>query len=411
MNNKYYYMYIIILIILISCNQSVEISQWRGPNRDGIYPVTNLLKQWPVNGPEMIWSYEGLGEGHGNVGIGKDQLYICGMPDTIGVLFSFNKEGKLLWKKEYGLEWYRNYTGSRSTPTVVDELVYFESGQGVVYCYDGNTGDQIWSVDLLRKFDAQNIEWGMAESLLIDGDIVFCTPGGKKNNIVALNRFNGETVWISPGNGKPSAYCSPILVNHNGTRLIITNTAGSVIGVDAETGEFYWSIEMRQQYQIHANTPVYHKGRILCSTAEDKSDLDGSAQIQLSMDGKKAEVAWRNVSVKNLMNGYILKNGFVYGSPFNRSEWYCVNWKTGDIKYISKAFKSGAVIYADGLFYCYSHTGEMGLVDANPNEFKVISSFRVPLGTKQHWAHPVINNGRLYVRHGNALMVYDISEK
>lgn len=143
---------LIILITLFSCNQQFEISQWRGPDRDGKYPETNLLKQWPVNGPEMIWSYEGLGEGHGNVGIGKDKLFVCGMPDTTGFLFALNFDGDLLWKKEYGLEWYKNYTGSRSTPAVVGDLVYFESGQGVVFCFDGIMGDLVWSVDLLEKF-------------------------------------------------------------------------------------------------------------------------------------------------------------------------------------------------------------------------------------------------------------------
>jgi outer membrane protein assembly factor BamB len=283
------------------------------------------------------------------------------------------------------------------------------SGQGIVYCYDGNSGDLIWSVDLLKKFNAENIEWGMAESPLIDGNIIFCTPGGKKNNVVALNRFDGETIWTSSGNHQPSAYCSPILVNHNNSRLIITNTAESVIGVDAETGEPYWNIEQRQQYGIHANTPIYYRGRILCSTAEYDSGQDGTVQIQLSKDGKKAEVKWRNESVKNLINGYILKDGFVYGSPFNASEWYCLNWETGKVEYITKALDSGAIIYADGLFYCYSHKGEMALVDADRKEFKVISSFKVPLGTKQHWAHPVIDKGRLYIRHGDALMVYDIA--
>jgi outer membrane protein assembly factor BamB len=333
------------------------------------------------------------------------------MPDTIGVLYAFNINGELLWEREYGLEWYKNYTGSRSTPTVIGDMVYFESGQGVVYCYDGNSGDLIWSVDLLEEFNAENIQWGMAESLLIDGDVVYCTPGGRTNNLVALNRFNGETIWTSKGNGEPSAYCSPLLIDHNGTRLIVTNTAESLIGIDAETGEFYWSIPQKQTHNIHANTPLFHDGQILCATEYDKSDLGGTLQVLLSEDGKSATVRWRNTETRNLMNGLILLDGYVYGSPFNKSEWYCQNWETGETNYISESFGSGAVIYADGLFYCYSHKGEMALVDANPGEFKIISSFKIPLGTKQHWAHPVIDNGILYIRHGNALMAYDIQKK
>lgn len=392
------------------CINPVDISQWRGPDRDGKYPDTNLLKRWPAGGPELLWSFEGLGEGHGNVGIGNDKLFVCGMPDTIGYLYAFNMEGKLLWKKSYGLEWYQNYTGTRSTPTVIDDMIYFESGHGVVYCYNSTSGDLIWSVDLLHKFDAENIKWGMAESLLIDDDMIYCTPGGKEHNIVALDRFSGETIWTSHGNRQPAAYCSPILIKHNNTRLIVTMTAESIIGVDADTGEAYWSIEQRQGNKIHANTPLYHEGKILCTSSSDKSDLDGTVLLQLSKDGKNAETIWRNTDITNLMGGAILKDGFIYGSKYRKSEWYCLDWKTGTLQYMDKSMKNGAIIYADDLFYCYSEDGEMALVDANKNTFKVISKFNVPLGTKQHWAHPVIHDKKLYIRHGNALMAYNIAQ-
>lgn len=403
--------YLIVVAFLFSSIEPEKISQWRGPNRDGKYPDTNLLKQWPESGPDLLWSFEGLGEGHGNVGIGKNKLFVCGMPDSIGVLYSFNLKGDLLWQKEYGLEWYKNYTGSRSTPTVVGDLVYFESGQGVVFCYDANSGDLIWSIDLLRKFNAENIQWGMAESLLVDGNTLYCTPGGSESNIVALNRFTGETIWTSPGNRQPAAYCSPILVEHNNTRLIVTMTDESVIGLDAETGEYYWSIEQQQGNKIHANSPVYYDGKILCSSAFARSEYCGTVQIQLSEDGKKADVVWRRKEITNLMGGIILNDGFIFGSLYKKSDWYCQNWETGKTEYISKDLSSGVVVYADGLFYCYSQKGEMALVDADQHEFKIISSFDVPLGTNQHWAHPVINNGRMYIRHGNALMAYDIAKK
>jgi outer membrane protein assembly factor BamB len=287
-------------------------------------------------------------------------------------------------------------------------MVYFESGQGVVYCYNGNSGDLIWSVDLLDKFQAGNIQWGMAESLLVDGNKIYCTPGGKEHNIVALERMTGETIWTSKGNRQPAAYCSPLLVEHNGMRVIVTMTSESIVGVDAETGETYWVQEQRQRNYIHANTPIYHDGKILCSSSSDQSDLDGTVLLQLSKDGKEASVLWRNTGITNLMGGVILKDGFVYGSNYRSSEWYCLNWTTGETEYISKPFTNGVIVYADGLFYCYTEGGDMALVDANPQDFKVISQFKIPLGTNQHWAHPVIHDGRLYVRRGNALMVYNI---
>ena len=396
------------LFILFSFTKSRDFSQWRGPDRDGIYPEKQLLKEWPDGGPAMLWSYDGLGAGHSSVGIGQGRIFTTGMPDTIGILYSFDLKGQLLWKKEYGLEWFTNYTGPRSTPTVVDQLVYLESGQGVVYCFDAILGDIKWSVDLLKKFNAGNIQWGMSESLLVDGDRIICTPGGEQNNVVALNRFTGETIWTSKGFGEPAAYCSPVIVNHNNTRLIITMTASSVIGLDAQTGELYWRIEQQQKYNIQANTPVYVNGLVFCSSASgDKNS--GMLALKLSHDGKQAEQVWRNEKYQNLMGGIIIKDGTIYGSAYKKNEWYALNAQTGQEKLISSDFGGGVIIYADSLFYCYSDKGQLGLVDMHPDGFTLKSKFDISLGTGEHWAHPVIQDRKLYVRHGNSLIVYNIA--
>lgn len=404
---------VLVLIIILFVSAGInfeEFSQWRGPNRNGMYPEKGLLKIWPENGPDMLWSFEGLGAGHGNVGPGKDKIFILGMPDTIGVLYAFDYKGKLIWKKEYGLEWHENYFGSRSTPTIVGDRVYFESGQGTVFCYNGKTGDKIWSVDLLKKFDANNITWGMAESILIEGDYLFCTPGGKENNIVALNRFTGEMIWTSPGNRQPSAYCSPIFLKHNKTSLIVTMTAESIIGVDAVTGQFYWQVPQFQGNKIHANTPVYSKGIIYCSSDNEKTNC-GLVALKLSIDGKSVTTEWRNMNFKNLMGGIIVTDGHIYGSMYRKNLWCCINSSNGQILYSSDKFGDGNIIMADGMFYCYSENGEIALVSANPSLFNVISRFQIPLGSDQHWSHPVIYQGRLYVRHGSALMAYNLKDK
>ena len=385
-----------------------QLSDWRGPNRNGIYKETGLLKSWPENGPELLWSYEGLGAGHGNVGIGKDKMFILGMPDTIGVLYAFDFEGELLWEKSYGLEWYENYTGSRSTPIIVGDLIYFISGQGVVFCCQADIGDLVWSADLLKQFNGRNIQWGIAESVLIEGDVLYCTPGGIENNIVALNRFTGATIWTSPGNGQPSAYCSPILVKHNETSLIVTMTAESIIGVDAGTGQFYWQVPQFQTHKIHANTPVYYNGIIYCSSTDDKQNVSGLVALKLNDDGKRVSTLWRNVEFKNLMGGIIVIDGHIYGSMYRKGLWHCIDAASGQIIYSTDSFGDGNIIMADGLYYSYNEKGEMGLISATPSSFSVISKFEVTLGTDQHWAHPVINEGKLYIRHGDALMVYKI---
>ena len=400
------------LLSVLLCSASLtivysQLSQWRGPGRNGIYSESGLLQKWPVQGPELLWSFEGLGAGHGNVGIGKDKMFILGMPDTTGVLYAFDFKGKLLWGKNYGLEWHENYTGPRSTPTIVGDLVYFISGQGVVYCYKAINGALVWSIDMVKKFTGRNNTWGIAESVLIDGDILFCTPGGIENNIVALNRLTGTTIWTSPGNRQPSAYCSPILVKHNKTKLIVTMTAESIVGVDAVTGQFYWKVDQFQTNKIHANTPVHLNGIIYCSSDNAKTNF-GLVALKLSYDGKSVSTLWRNEEFKNLIGGIIVTDSHIYGSMYRKGLWCCINTTTGKIIYSSNKFGDGNIIMADGRMYCYSEKGEMALVSADTSSFTVLSSFKVPLGSDQHWAHPVINEGRLYIRHGDALMVYKI---
>lgn len=398
-------------LLLIACSAGlVENSQWRGPNRQGIFYESGLLDSWPANGPELLWSFEGLGAGHSSVGIGNETVYVNGMPDTMGILYAFDFEGILRWKKTYGEEWHINYTGSRSTPVVVNDKVYLLSGMGVIYCFDAKSGDIVWQLNVIEKFNGINIRWGITETLLIHNEKIYCAPGGVDNNIVALNRFTGETIWTSKGFSEPSAYCSPVLADHNGTKLLLTMTTTSALGLDAETGEMYWRIEQNQGNKIHANSPVYKDGIVYFSSSSAKTN-GGLLALKLSENGKKVSQLWRNESFKNLMGGIVIVNQTIYGSKYRSKEWYAIDPIHGNATLLTDNFTNGTIIYADNHFYCYNEKGEMALVDITNNNFDILGKFSVPLGTKEHWSHPVIHNKRLYLRHGNALMVYDISKK
>ncbi len=399
---------ILLLLIMVSCTDKSEISQWRGPDRNGKYSQTELLKQWPEDGPELLWSFDGLGAGHGSPGIADDRLYILGMPDTTGIIYCFDLKGDLLWQKDYGPEWHTNYTGPRSTPTITDGLLYFVSGQGVAFCMDAKNGDVIWEKDMFESFGAQGTSWGIAESPLLVDDRIILTPGGPEHNVVALDRFTGESLWSGEGNGEQSAYCSPIIVEHKDTRLIVTMTAESVLGIDAANGKTLWRIPHYQGNKIHANSPVYEDGRIFCASAQAKT-TKGHVMIQLSEDGRSAEVGWRNEEWFNLLGGLILHEESLYSSTFDKKEWYSMDAATGQLNYVSDQVAGGALIFADGLFYCYGTDGVMALIEANEKGCRLISSFEISLGDKEHWAHPVIHGRRLYMHHGNALMCYNIA--
>jgi outer membrane protein assembly factor BamB len=411
---KYFFIGIVLVLFLAGFSTPKKISQWRGPNRDGIYPETNLLKQWPAEGPKLLWSFQQLGTGQGSVAVADNRIFVTGIPDTVkseGFLFTFDTDGKLLWKKSYGKDWTGIYPGARSTPTIVDDLVYIENGNGKVQCLKTDNGDELWSVDFFKDFQADSVQFGFSESLLVDGDKLYCTPGGKTNNVVALNRFTGEKLWSSTGSGEKATYSSPIVVKQGQNELFVNLTASSIIGIDAKTGQTNWRLHQFQDNFIHANTPVYDDGKLLISSASRK-DSSGLVMLQLSPDTKKTTIVWRNKEFISLSGGYILKDGFMYGGAYLQPKWYCIDLKTGQQRYIAKDLGGGPIIYADGLFYCYSEKdGEMALVNATPDKFQVISKFKIPIGTAQHWAHPVIADGKLYIRHNEALMVYDIRQQ
>ena len=384
-------------------------SQWRGDNRDGIYTGEKLLKSWPPEGPKMIWKADGLGVGFSSAAVTKDLVLITGMIDGSGILLAFNHQGKQLWKANYGHEWddARNFPGARTTPTVVGDRIYLTTGYGVAHCYDLN-GKQIWSMDFANKYKAIRPRWSMTESLLVDGDHVYCSVGGPEVAVVVLNRHTGQVIRTVKGNGEATAYCSPLLVTYHGKQIVATMTSKSVIGFGADSDKLMWSKPHVTDWDVNANTPIYKDGYLFTFSGYGT----GGQMFKLSADGTQIEKIWAQDKLDSQMGAAILINGYLYGSGQNNRAWHCVDWKTGELKYSTKALgNKGNIIFSDGLAYVYSEKGDVGLVKVSPQAFDVISSFKVKLGSGQHWAHLVIKDGRLYVRHGDVLMVYDIAAK
>ena len=386
---------------------SQEIAQWRGPNRDGIYNETGLLKQWPKKGPAMLWSYEELGNGHASVAVTKTKVFAAGTNDETGFIAALDHSGKLIWKTEYGKEWSESFPGVRSAPLFYIDKVYTLSGFGELVCLDAEKGNILWKVDLTVAYDGENIQWGYTENLLIDDDKLYCTPGGKNDNVLALNKDTGKLIWKSKGNSEKSAYCSPMIIKLANRKILATHTENSIIGIDVADGNFLWSFDHPNECSVQPNTPIYQDGLLYCTSGYGQ----GGVMLKLSPDGSSVTEVWRNKLLDPKMGGMVLVNGRIYGSGDNSRKWYCLDWKTGEVMFRSDMMKCGDVIYADGLLYCYDDGGTMGLVEPGANAFKLISSFKVPLGDDQHWAHPVIHDKKLYIRHGTALMVYDIGAK
>lgn len=386
---------------------SQELTQWRGPNRDGIYPESGLLKQWPADGPKLLWHYDKLGDGHSSAAVTKDKVFTCGTEGQNGFVIALDHDGKTLWKTTYGKEWTESWEGVRSTPLIVTDKLFVMSSFGLVTCMDANNGKILWKVDLFSDYDGQNIKWGVTENLLMVDEKLICTPGGIDANVIALDKNTGKLIWKCKGHGEKSAYCSPQLINRGGKKIVVTQTESHILGIDAANGKLLWSHSQPNRYSVHANTPLYHNGQLYCVSGYGQ----GGVMLQVAEDGNSIKELWRNTTLDSRMGGMVLYDGRIYGSGDFSRKWVCLDWKTGKELFSGTFVKNGNIILADNMLYCYGDGGNIALVKPEADKFGVVSKFKVPLGEKQHWAHLVIDGKKLYVRHGTSLMVYDIVAK
>jgi len=384
--------------------------QFRGLNRDGHSPEKGLLKTWPADGLKPLWSAEGLGRGYSAVTVASGRLYTTGMAQDgdEGFLYAFDLNGKPLWKKSYGPDWNKMYPGARACPTVEEDRLYLISGVGRIFCFNAVSGEKNWDRDIATEFRGEAPMCGFVESLYIDGERLICTPGGTESTFVALNKLTGKTIWSSKGFVDQSAYCSPIPVERGGRRQLITITARHVEGFDPKSGEVIWNqpFDTEADMPNHSISPVYQDGKFYITSGHGK----GGRMYELSADGAKAEQKWTDEVLNTSHGGLLLVDGYLYGTNA-KGHWVCLELTSGKIMYDGEGVGAGSAIYADGMLYCYGEKGALALTPATPSGFAPVSKFKITAGDGQHWAHPVISNGVLYIRHGKIMMAFDVKAK
>jgi outer membrane protein assembly factor BamB len=398
---------------LISAEEPQSVWSWpqfHGPRRDNRSSETGLLRQWPAEGPRLLWRSAGMGHGFGTVSIAKNRIYVAGDVGDKTVISALDLDGRILWQAENGPIWTGAQPGSRGTPTIDRDRLYHLSAVGSLVCLDIRSGARIWGLNILEQFASQNITWALAESVLVDGDRVICSPGGRRTAIVALDKHSGRTIWESPSAGDLAGYASPSLGEYQAVRMIFTLTAKAVIAVNADTGALLWRFEHVTPMDENILRPIYHDGHVFVS-----SQKTGSVLLRLVADGAQisAEPVWRNTDLDNHHGGVVLVDGYVYGSGrFNGNRWACLEWRTGRTAYLERGVGKGSLTYADGLLYTRGESGLMGLVRATPEGHQIISQFSPPQESDgPAWAHPVICGGRLYLRHSDLLYCYDVRQR
>jgi len=417
------------IVLLLFC-PTVIAADWtvfHGPNRDNVSAETGLLKSWQDGGPPLLWKVTTIGTtefpGYASVTVSDSRVFTAGNVRTgktdedahVYVYALDEKTGKEIWRYQNGVAWTdkTRYPGQRSTPTVDGERLYAYSSVGRIACLEAATGKEIWVRDLRAEYDVELPEWAFAESPFIDGNKVIFWIGSEKAAVVALDKMTGATIWTTPPTGLTGNYCSMTAFDHGGLRIYASMNKKGLLGVNGNTGKELFFI---MHETLHGNemvtTPYFFDGKIFITSGYGV----GARVYRLNIDGETVtpELIWSNRNFDNRLGGVVIKDGYVYGSTHryrNSRNWMCVKLEDGSVAWNNPGVFIGPVTSADGMLYCISESeGDVALVKATPERYEETGRFTLPDGVGMYWAHPVIANKKLFIRHGSVLYCFDVAQ-
>ena len=415
------------LVVLLACVTHVfadDWPQWQGPDRNAMSKESGLLQEWPQDGPPLAWQVDGLGGGDSTPAVADGRIVGMSNRGEDEVVWALSEtDGKTLWVtrlgQAYQQSWPQANEGPGSTPTIDGDRLYVLGLGGNLVCLQVQDGKIIWQRSLVDDFGGRVPTWSFRESPLVDGDRVICTPGGPGATLVALNKLTGETVWKSDVPGRPgAAYSSAIVIDFAGRRQYVQVTASALVGVAASDGAFLWQYDrVANSHGINCSTPVYHEGQVFAASAYNT----GGGLVKLSK-GTNGDVEAEEVFFSNRMQnhhgGMIVFDGCLYGANGGNSGGYlvCLDFQTGDVLWderrSGRRAPKGSVAFADGRLYYRTEDGTMLLIEPNRAQYVERGRFEQPKRSRKHaWAHPVIANGKLYLRDQDVLLCYDIVAK
>ncbi|MDB6149339.1 MAG: hypothetical protein JWQ44_787 [Chthoniobacter sp.] len=392
--------------------------QFRGARRDGVSDERGLLDAWPGAGPAALWTAENLGRGYSSPIIADGRIYLTGdVGDELHV-FALDLGGKLLWQTKHGAAWKDPYPGSRASVTFSDGHLFLENAHGRVACFDAATGREVWAVDLLEQFNGQNITWGLSECLLVDERAVYATAGGREALLVALDKKTGAVIWKSPplpnSEGdravETASYVSPVLIEFAGRRLVLGCSQRQLYCADAATGALQWTRRFPTTYSVISMMPALVGSSVFMTAPHGK----GGGLFELKPPTTKgapvgAEDRWR--TTLDTLQGCVVQVGEkLIGSFYGgRKGWAAISTQTGEVLYTLADTAKGAPLVADGRIYALCEDGWMLLLEAGETQFTEHGRFRfVKADRRDAWAHPVVLDGRLYLRFHEKLVCHDV---
>ncbi len=405
------------LTTLATLTQAADWPQWRGPHRDGISEETGLLPEWPKEGPKLVWQIQDCGAGYSTPAVVGQRLFLLGNEGLTNEFVQAldAKDGKRVWRTRLGdvgnPKQQPSFPAARSTPTVDGDLLYALGSDGDLACVETATGKIRWQKSLRNDFGGKPGTWAYAESPLVDGDRVICTPGGAEATLVALNKKSGELVWKAavPG-GDEANYSSVIVVEAGGVKQYVQMVQKGLVGVAADKGKFLWRYDKTvSKYGANIPTPIVRDGMIFCAGAGT-----GGGTVQLKVNGGAVEPEQVYFSPKypTAIGGAVLQGDCFYG--FGNAGLLCTVFASGDAKWDDKSIGASSLCLAEKRLYLHGENGEVALVEATPDGYREKGRFSPPDQPKRNsqmekaWAYPVVSNGRLYIRDLDLLWCYDV---
>ena len=386
--------------------------QFRGPNRDNVSKETGLLKNWPPAGPELLWTARGFGEGYSSVSVAGGKVFTMGTQGNNQAVFARDlQSGDAIWATPCGPAFRQGAgNGPRSTPTIDGDFVYVLGGGGELSCLDVRSGRVKWQKNILREFAASNITWGICESVLIDGEKLVCTPGGRGATMVALNKRDGNVIWRAAVLGNPQAsYSSPIAVTVGGVKQYVSVTSRSVIGVRAADGRGMWQDSASSNGTANCSAPLFYENHIFSASGY------GTGGALLRLSSSRGETSARRLfttsDMKNHHGGMVIVDGYLYGSN-DPGILTCLDLRDGSVKWKNRSVGKGSVTYADGRIILRSESGPVVLVEATPAGYRELGRFDQPNRSgRSAWAHPVVAAGKLFLRDQDLMLCLSLKDE
>ncbi|QDU87481.1 outer membrane biogenesis protein BamB [Pirellulimonas nuda] len=442
--------------------------QWQGPDRNAVSRETGLLQEWPEGGPPLAWRVDGLGGGDSAPAVAGGKLYGMSHRDGKEIVWALSEaDGKELWASPLGDAAKQGVPQSKEgpggTPTVEGDRVYVIGMSGRLACLDASDGKIVWQKSLVDDFGGAPPMWSFRESPLVDGDKVICTPGAAGAMLVAVDKTNGEVIWETTappaeasstpptGPGPPprgergpadapprgggfgppggnarggggrrggfgrsrsgAAYSSVIAIDYQGSRQYVQMTSTTLVGVSADTGELLWQYNKPANGMgVHCTTPIFQDGLIFAASAYGAGG--GAITLNKDSEGKfEPEEVYFTTNMQNHHGGIVVVDGALYGANGGNGGGMmaCIDFQTGKTLWRDRKGPKGSLLYADGRIYLRSEEGPIVLLEPSTAGLIEHSRFEQPDRTDAPaWAHPVVANGKLYIRDQGLLLCYDV---